>query len=100
MAMISDEKFQEVTQRVMATVALAGVKPFEEDVALLLIELKRGRAAERQLQTAQEVIEKHVGDQIEGLHCVNCVAEPDQRCDCPMLAPIFEAMKGFEPKTA
>ena len=49
-----------------------------------------------QLRTAQEVIDKHVADQIEGLHCVDCVAESDEECDCPMLVPIFEAMKGYE----
>lgn len=53
---------------------------------------------QKQLRTAQEVIEKHVSDQLEGLHCVDCVAEPDETCDCPMLVPMFEAMKGYEPK--
>jgi hypothetical protein len=52
----------------------------------------------KQLCTAQEVINKHVADQVEGLHCVDCVAEEDEICDCPMLTPIFEAMKGYTDK--
>jgi len=52
-----------------------------------------------QLRKAQEVINKHVADQIEGLHCVDCVAIPDEACNCPMVVQIFEAMKGFEVKT-
>lgn len=53
----------------------------------------------KRLRMAQEVINKHVADQVEGLHCVDCVAEDDEICDCPMLVPIFEAMKGYEPPT-
>lgn len=52
-----------------------------------------------QLHTAQDVIQKHVADQVEGLHCVDCTAEESQSCDCPMLVPIFEAMKGYLPST-
>lgn len=66
-------------------------------------EANRATAAERlngelkkQLRTAQGVINKHVADQIEGLHCVDCVAEEDQDCDCPMVVPIMEAMEGYE----
>ncbi len=49
----------------------------------------------KQLRTAQEVIDKHAVDGIEGLHCVDCVAEDDEACDCPMLVPFWEAMKGY-----
>lgn len=52
-------------------------------------------ALQKQLRTAQEVINKHATDGIEGLHCVDCVAEEDEMCDCPMLVPFWEAMKGF-----
>jgi len=51
---------------------------------------------QQQLRQAQEVINRHVADQIEGMHCVDCTAEEDEVCDCPMVAPIFAAMKGFE----
>jgi hypothetical protein len=51
-----------------------------------------------QLRVAQEVINTHVADQIKGLHCVDCDAEEDEVCDCPMLVPIFEAMKGYTEK--
>lgn len=50
----------------------------------------------KQLRTAQEVINKHATDGIEGLHCVDCVAEEDEICDCPMLVPFWEAMEGYE----
>lgn len=53
----------------------------------------------KQLRTAQDVIQKHVADQVEGLHCVDCAALDDESCDCPMLIPIFEAMKGYLPPT-
>src|SRR5438552_662961 len=59
--------------------------------ALLQVEELR-----KQLRTAQEVIYKHATDGIEGLHCVDCVAEPDVMCDCPMLMPFWAAMKGYE----
>ena len=51
---------------------------------------------EKQLRTAQGVINEHILDQIEGLHCVDCTAEADETCDCPMLAPIFAAMEGYQ----
>lgn len=53
-------------------------------------------ALKAQLRTAQEVINLHATDGIEGLHCVDCVAEPDEICDCPMVVPFFVAMKGYE----
>lgn len=55
-------------------------------------------ALQKQLRTAQEVINKHATDGIEGLHCVDCVAEDDEMCDCPMLVPFWEAMKGYTEK--
>lgn len=65
------------------------------DVAPLKLKLE---VVEAQLRKAQEVINTHVADQIEGLHCVDCEAEADEMCDCPMLVPIFEAMKGYKPQ--
>ncbi len=54
--MISEERFGEVCDRVMRTVMAAGVKEFEEDLALLMIELKRGRKAELQLDEAKKLL--------------------------------------------
>jgi hypothetical protein len=68
--------------------AFAERKPLETQ----LVELKE------QLRAAQDVIDKHVTDGIEGLHCVGCVAEDDEVCDCPLLAPIWKAMKGYKGK--
>jgi len=68
-----------------------------EDVNDLVKRLEEERdALKTQLRTAQEVINKHATDGIEGLHCVDCVALPDEICDCPMLVPFWEAMKGYE----
>ena len=64
-----------------------------QDVPALVAEVRRLKA---QLRTAQEIVNKHATDGIEGLHCVDCVAEDDEMCDCPMLVPFWEAMKGFE----
>lgn len=66
-----------------------------QDVPALLAEVRKLKA---QLHTAQEVINKHATDGIEGLHCVDCVAENDKICDCPMLVPFWEAMKGYTEK--
>lgn len=55
-------------------------------------------ALQKQLRTAQEVINKHATDGIEGLHCVDCVALADEMCDCPMLVPFWGAMKGYTEK--
>lgn len=60
--------------------------------------MNRNDALQKQLRTAQEVINTHVADQVEGLHCVDCVALPDEVCDCPMLIPIFAAMEGYTEK--
>lgn len=127
--MLTSEQFRQIKDRVMATAALAGVKEFEDDLALILIDLNSARDAteqsekshelalkiqaerdellllqngelKKQLRKAQEVINKHVADQIEGLHCVDCVALEAQDCDCPMVVPIFEAMKGYTEKLA
>lgn len=40
---LSDEQFEEVKNRVMQTAAMAGVKPFEDDLALLMIDMKTTR---------------------------------------------------------
>ena len=37
---LSDKKYEEVKNRVMETAIVAGVKPFEEDLALLMIDMK------------------------------------------------------------
>lgn len=71
----------------------------EAEAEVSKLELQVG-ALKKQLRTAQDVIQKHVADQVEGLHCVDCVAEDSVvACDCPMLVQIFEAMKGYEPPT-
>lgn len=37
---LSDKKYEEVKNRVMETAIAAGVKPFEDDLALLMIDMK------------------------------------------------------------
>lgn len=59
---------------------------------------KRVMDLDLQLRQAQAVIEKHVVGSIEGLHCVDCVSEHGDDCDCPQVVEIFTAMAGYEPK--
>lgn len=37
---LSDKQYEEIKNRVMQTAAMAGVKPFEDDLALLMIDMK------------------------------------------------------------
>jgi hypothetical protein len=41
--MLSDKQFEEVKNRIMETAIMAGIKPFENDLALLMIDMKTAR---------------------------------------------------------
>lgn len=58
--MLPDDTYQAAVDRVMRTVALAGAKEFEDDLALLLIDLKYARLQVNELQNKLEVSETKV----------------------------------------
>lgn len=56
---------------------------------------KNHETLKAQKQELQALVDLYVADQMEGLHCVDCTADPGVACDCPLVSRICNAMADY-----